>query len=239
LRRRLARLRYGVRTSAADSAELPQRLRRRLEAEADSWIRTGNCSGEAQRPHHAAHSHASTPTHTRASTSGWYAAAACLLLAVVGWWPRIESAGHGLTHGISPLEPAAERARLQLIAHDGSQLGRWPWQAESGLPAGVEGEVVWSGTRQQGYLTLTGLEANDPRLQQYQLWIVDASRDERYPVDGGVFDVPAGARHVTVPVHPAVQVAEPIMFVVTRERAGGVVVSDRSQLVALARTGLH
>jgi hypothetical protein len=170
---------------------------------------------------------------------GWYVAAAFLLAAVGGWWPQIQSLGHGLAHGISPLGPHAERERLHLISHGGPQLGRWHWQAESGLPAGVAGEVVWDGKRQQGYLTLAGLEANDPRRQQYQLWIVDAARDERYPVDGGVFDVPAGAGQVTVPVKPALPVAEPVMFVVTRERAGGVVVSDRSQLVALARTGLH
>lgn len=126
-----------------------------------------------------------------------------------------------------------------MIAHGGNELGRWQWQSESGLSAGIAGEVVWSGERQRGYLTFTGLEANDPRHEQYQLWIVDASRDERYPVDGGVFDVPADGGPVTVPVHPALSVSEPVMFVVTRERAGGVVVSDRSRLVALARTGLH
>ena len=37
-----------------------------------------------------------------------------------------------------------------------------------------------------------GLAANNPTQIQYQLWMFDAERDERYPVDGGVFDVPAG-----------------------------------------------
>lgn len=210
-------------------------MRRRLEARADAWLRTEHLNADRPQPS-ARLDPAPAPPFAR---WGWYVAAACLLVAVGSWWPQLQLLGHGLAHGISPLGPEPERERLHMIAHGGADLGRWSWQAESGLPAGVAGEVVWSRQRQHGYLSFTGLDANDPRREQYQLWIVDASRDERYPVDGGVFDVPAGVGHVTVPVKPAVPVAEPVMFVVTRERAGGVVVSDRSRVVALARTGLH
>jgi hypothetical protein len=155
---------------------------------------------------------------------------------VVGWWPRIESAGHDVMRGLSPLLPGAEKARLRLIADGGPALGRWPWAHESGLPHEVSGEVVWDFERQRGYLTLSGLAPNERTGRQYQLWIFDASRDDRYPVDGGLFDVPDGQHRVTVPIQPAVPVAQPSMFAVTLEPEGGVVVSDRSHLVAMART---
>jgi hypothetical protein len=160
----------------------------------------------------------------------------CLLVAIAGWWPGIDDAAHDLSHGISPFLAGPERARVHMITHAGPELGRWHWQYESGLPADVQGEVVWSAARQEGYLTLSGLPPNERATRQYQLWIVDAGRDDRYPVDGGVFDVPAGVRKVTVRVQPALPIAQPVMFAVTLERAGGVVVSDRSQLVAVART---
>ena len=53
----------------------------------------------------------------------------------------------------------------------------------------MHGEVVWSAAEQRGYLRIAGLPVNDPKARQYQLWIFDARRDERYPVDSGVFDV--------------------------------------------------
>ena len=98
------------------------------------------------------------------------------------------------------------------------------------------GEALWSGTSQRGVLKLTGLEANDPTVSQYQLWIFDALRDERYPVDGGVFDVPADGPAV-VPFTPRVKVSEPTLFAVTVEPPGGVVVSDRKRLPAIGEAG--
>jgi hypothetical protein len=222
LRTRLQRLR-GLRRSS-----LPSHLRSRLEASADAWIQ-----GSVPGPE--------TPTTDvpvtlgRSSRAGWYAAAACRLVAVLATWPRLQPIGHDALHGISPLQPDTERARLHLIDSAGSRLGRWPLVHESGLPSGVAGEVIWDGEAQEGYVTLTGLAPNVRTSQQYQLWIFDAARDDRYPVDGGVFDVPTGIAQVTVPVRPALFIARPVAFAVTLERAGGVVVSDRSHLMALAR----
>lgn len=116
-------------------------------------------------------------------------------------------------------------------------MGRWAWTHDSGLAADVRGEVVWDGERQEGYLTLSGLESNAPAGRQYQLWIFDAARDDRYPVDGGVFDVPVHNQSTTVPIRPALRVSQPVAFAVTLEPVGGVVVSDRSHLMALARAG--
>jgi hypothetical protein len=52
-----------------------------------------------------------------------------------------------------------------------------------------------------------------------------------------VFDVPADAQRVVVPIRAALHVSQPVAFAVTLEPAGGVVVSDRTHLVAMARTG--
>ena len=80
-----------------------------------------------------------------------------------------------------------------------------------------------------------GLAANDPAVAQYQLWIFDAERDEAYPVDGGVFDVPPEANgDVVVRIDPRLVVSRAVAFAVTVEQPGGVVVSSRSRLPLLA-----
>lgn len=110
--------------------------------------------------------------------------------------------------------------------------------APGGDPAGrdVGGDVVWDARTQTGYMRFVGLRRNDPSSEQYQLWIFDARRDQRYPVDGGVFDVDDSGEAV-VPIRARLPVGSPLMFAVTVERPGGVVVSDRSRLVVVARIG--
>jgi hypothetical protein len=115
----------------------------------------------------------------------------------------------------------------------------WPWSGQAGSAPGVGGDVVWDIERQQGYLKFVGLEPNDPSRHQYQLWIVDAARDQRYPVDGGVFDVLPSQGPVVIPVRAAVPVREPVAFVVTVEKPGGTVVSGRERIVAVARPAGH
>ncbi len=157
----------------------------------------------------------------RRAWGGWLAAAACLLLALVGWWPRLAPA------------PAPEVAAAPALPEGELTL---PWQAtEDPAAAGAAGQVVWSGSEQAGYMRIRGLEANDPGLFQYQLWIFDRGRDERYPVDGGVFDMPAGADEAIVPIDAKIEVGEPYLFAVTVEKPGGVVVSDRERIVLLAQ----
>ncbi|MCX7431394.1 MAG: anti-sigma factor [Planctomycetia bacterium] len=99
---------------------------------------------------------------------------------------------------------------------------------------GALGDVVWSSARQQGYMRFRGLAANDPTMAQYQLWIFDAERDEAYPVDGGVFDVPAAGGDVVVRIDPRLRVSRATAFAITVEKPGGVVVSSRKRLPLLA-----
>jgi hypothetical protein len=174
-------------------------------------------------------------TEPRWRGAGWWAAAACLALAVAGWWPRATPApvpppAPAIVERTAPASPEEKLAQ----APDRVAI---PWQAtEDPAVAGTAaaGEVVWSTGLQQGYMRFRGLPANDPTKNQYQLWIFDASQDERYPIDGGVFDVPAGQAEVVVPIDPRLRVVKPTLFAVTVEKPGGVVVSSRERIVLVA-----
>jgi hypothetical protein len=165
-------------------------------------------------------------------TAGWLAAAAALLLAVFAW-----SRPPHVVEKIVKVEvparlptPAERRAELLAQAADARTLA---WSATPDPAArGATGDVVWSESRQQGYLRIRGLSANDPSRAQYQLWIFDARREQAHPVDGGVFDVQGG--EVVVPIRAAIKVFEPTLFAVTVERPGGVVVSKRERIVLTA-----
>ena len=94
---------------------------------------------------------------------------------------------------------------------------------------GASGTVSWSSTLQSGVLQLRGVAVNDPTQSQYQLWIVDKTR-EGESVDGGVFDVTSEGE-VEVAIDAKLLVGEPTAFVITVERPGGVVVSERARVV--------
>ena len=85
-------------------------------------------------------------------------------------------------------------------------------------------------------LTLRGLAANDPTVEQYQLFIVDRKR-EGPPVDGGVFNVPAGQDELRLAVDAKLLIGDPAAFVITVERPGGVVVSRQERVAMVAAPG--
>jgi anti-sigma-K factor RskA len=95
------------------------------------------------------------------------------------------------------------------------------------------GSILWSSKLQSGLMTLRGLAANDPTVEQYQLWIVDRER-EGPPVDGGVFDVAVGADELRIPVDAKLLIGDPAAFVITVERPGGVVVSRQDRVAMVA-----
>jgi len=154
--------------------------------------------------------------------TGWAAAAAVAIWAV---------SGRG-SDGAPTDETMPDGLRASLLAST-APVG---WD-RAGDPTGqaAEGDVVWSDSAQAGVMRFRGLAANDASKEQYQLWIFDASRDERYPVDGGVFNVSADSGDVLVRIRPSVPVTKATLFVVTVERPGGVVVSDRSRIALLAK----
>ena len=168
---------------------------------------------------------------TRSASAGWWSAAACLGLALAGWWPRL-FVGPAAT-------PAAVQARAALLSS--AHALRAEWIAGAAAPAGgLSGDVVFDPVTQRGYLRFRGIPANDPRQQQYQLWIADAGRSQPEPVDAGVFNVDAAAMaaaggEVLIPFEPRLPVRTPAAFVVTLEQPGGVVVSRQQHVLALAK----
>lgn len=201
--------------------ELPAALRSRL---VEAGQRSVSRFPAARRPH----------PWRDSGAIGWYAAAAMLLLAVGAWWPGLEAmVGPGTPATLTELvPPALERERLLV---SGTELFRWEWSPTDDPAArGLSGDVVWSAALQAGFMRFRGLAANNPAATRYQLWVFDAERDDRYPVDGGVFDMPAGATEVVVPIRPVLPVGDAVAFAVTVEPPSGVVVSTRERIVALA-----
>ena len=162
---------------------------------------------------------------------GWVAAAAAIALAVVAWQPQAPGV----------------RSSSQLVSwvDNHPDAVRWDWAPGLVNPAeGVTGYVTFSPESQEGYMLIKGLEPNDPRIQQYQLWIWDKEREpdpanptplaaDVHPVDGGVFDV-NDRGEVVVPIKLPLRVDTPYLFAVTVERPGGVVKSDKSSVPLIA-----
>ena len=157
--------------------------------------------------------------------SGWLAAAAVVLFSTLG-------GGDGAAQ--DPVESAAidpAAAAAALAEQDGAIVA--PWSVGE-----LDGDVVWSDAANTGYMRIDGLPVNDPDESQYQLWIFrgqDPSQ-EAHPIDGGVFDVARDGR-VVIPIDAKLDVGRAGMFAVTVEAPGGVVVSDREEIVAVAARG--
>jgi hypothetical protein len=200
----------------------PASVLKSLSAMGNTWSQ-----GQAASAPRATRPFASRPQADRwkfAAWSGWLAAAAAIVLAFAGWWSQ----------GAARSAPADA---LRLLMARATDLQSIPWTpGPSEAPQGVTGEVVWSNSCQEGYMVFRNMKPNDPAAEQFQLWIFDAARDERYPVDGGVFDITAGGECI-VPIRPGVRIDNATLFAVTIERPGGVVVSDRSRLPLLAQPG--
>ena len=159
--------------------------------------------------------------------AGW-AAAAALLIGLVTVVKRTSD----LESGVASLQPPATRMmQLQLSAIDTVELSWKPL----GNGAEVSGSVIWSDERNEGFMRIKGLAQNNPTASQYQLWIFRGNDPgaEPYPVDGGVFDISASGE-VVVPISAKLSVGHAGTFAVTVEEPGGVVVSGRERIVALA-----
>jgi hypothetical protein len=193
-------------------APLPARLAARLHQWADQTA--GPNSPEIIRPEIPA-----WKSIFRNPVSGWIAAAAVLMLSLL------------LAQKDSPPPPAQAESRLRAEATD---LIERKFEGLGDFKQ-AGGTVIWSDSRQQGYMTLRGIPANDPKLTQYQLWLVDPTRDAEAPVDGGVFDIPADGSPVVVPIAAKLTLNKPQAFVITLEQPGGVVKSKQEKVVALAK----
>ena len=232
--------------------ELPNDLRDRLMAQAETFEdtmspqprqitaepRVISIAGRTRTPPAAAASpaKASSPSPLRKPSSlqakaGWFAAAASVLIALAGWWPRIQDGDQGALE--TPVASTLQLQREQLLAQEGVVQRTWR-TTQDPAASGVTGDVVWDPQSQEGYLRFRGLQANNANELQYQLWIFDGTRDERFPVDGGVFDISTSQGEVIIPIKANLEIRDPAMFAVTIEKPGGSVVSSRDRIVVLA-----
>jgi len=133
-------------------------------------------------------------------------------------------------------EPSITQQRAAIMASANTIIAPWASGVAADGYEEVTGDVVWSDSEQAGFMRLSGLVANNAASAQYQLWIVDPDRDER-PVDGGVFNVPAGVDEVIIPIDSKLNISAPAAFAITLEKPGGVVVSAGPLLVVAPVTG--
>lgn len=162
-------------------------------------------------------------------------------LAASGWLAAAAVAAVALTRGPAGVGPAASPPTAPSVAGpapfagaSASELVTLRWRpGGDAAGAGVAGEVVWSPTGQRGQARLTGLAVNDPAVARYQVWIVDRTRDERFPVDGGRFDVSAVGEQV-ITIEPRLPIGAVASFAITLETPAGVVVSSQDRVVARA-----
>lgn len=153
---------------------------------------------------------------------------AASLLVAAGWWFLTDQGNN------SPVEAVARTTQQkfdQFMSAPPSDLVELEWQPVHAPKAA--GKVVWSDSRQQGYMVFKDLDVNDPLKEQYQLWIFDTAKDQTHPVDGGVFNI-ASTGEILVPIVAHVPVSRAVQFAITVERPGGVMVSSREKIPLLA-----
>jgi Anti-sigma-K factor rskA. len=170
---------------------------------------------------------------------GWaVAAAACIALAVNVFTTRNgdDIAGGTKQPTQTPvveekLTPSQMRQRL---IDTEQTLARADWTKGTFKESeAISGDVVWSDATQTGYMRISGLPVNDKTKMQYQLWIFEDSGLEKFPKDGGVFDVNENGE-VIIPIDAKIAVKDPKAFAITLEKPGGVVVSERGKIAGLA-----
>jgi len=130
-------------------------------------------------------------------------------------------------------ELTANQKREQILASANKILANWT-SPKTDENAPLSGDIVWDNAKQEGYMRFRGLPVNDAAKETYQLWIFDENQDEKTPVDGGVFDVSENGE-VIIRIDAKLKIKNPKMFAVTVEKPGGVVVSKREKIVALAK----
>ncbi len=168
---------------------------------------------------------------------GWaVAAAACVALAFNLWLtqtrpdPELSKNPEVIKTPTPELSVAQKREQFLASAKD---IVKKDWKSPKDENV-VLGDIVWSNDEQKGYIRFSDLPANNPDKETYQLWIVDETQDKKTPVSGGVFDV-AKNGEIVIPIDAQLKIKKPVMFAITKEKAGGVVVSKLNQVVAIAK----
>lgn len=170
---------------------------------------------------------------------GWaVAATACVALAInllttrSQPQPEIVKETPTIQTPISKLPAAQEREQFLAKTRDIVQTSIA--EANPKAPKNISGDIVWSNSEQKGYMRFRGFPVNDPNRESYQLWIVDETQNPKTPINGGVFDINENGE-VVIPINAEIKVKKPKAFTVTKEKPGGVVVSQQKEVMAIAK----
>lgn len=221
-----------------DIQPLPDNLNAKILADANKYFETAEITPEEYQKTFAFSPRGSTPRRSIWNWLGWTVAAlACIALLVNIWLTRVsppQEIGKATPQPTaSPAPPNSAQQREQLLASGDVIQKNWT-DFNPKQPRNVSGDVVWSNSRQKGFVRFHNLPVNDKAKETYQLWIFDKSRDAKTPVDGGVFDVDQNG-DVVIPIDAKLKIGEPKMFAVTAEKPGGVVISKLGKVMAVAK----
>ncbi len=226
---------------ADDDEPLPAHLRSKIIADANAFIVDQNEQTMAWPP--VTNEEATVPEPAEKSSGAWLgwlgwasAALACIALALNIYFTRVQSPTEIVK--TQPVETprvstTTELRDEMLRAATDTIKATWAAGNVKGI-AGIVGDIVWSDQKQAGYMTFKNLPANDPNAYTYQLWIMDENQGDVTPIDGGTFDVNANGE-IVIPINAKLKAKSPHLFAVTMEKPGGVVVSKREKIVALAK----
>lgn len=227
-----------IAVAESNPIDMPDDFAQRLKSQVASYPAQHSAPAQSHQPDSYPFSPESQANNNPSNWVPWMVAAASLLIATVSiLMPRGTQ---------PPLD--LDTQRLALIENtDADDLIQWNWISteDSAVVGDVIGDVVWSNTLNKGYMRISGLAINDPSLEQYQLWIFDATRPTgdlpqfgeglltQRPVDGGVFDINETGE-VIIEIDSKLAIQQAAAFAITVEQPGGVVVSDRSRVPLLA-----
>ncbi|MEO8649659.1 MAG: anti-sigma factor [Acidobacteriota bacterium] len=221
--------------------QMPAYLHSRIQADSEKFFAASEKAASVERDHR----YTSSPPSGAGRRSffdwmGWaVAAAACIVLLANLWLTRVSNSPADRVQNqpviVTPDESTPERQRQKLIETAPDVLVASVGAGNVANLKDISGDIVWSDSKQAGYMRFRGLPVNDKSKETYQLWIFDETQDPKTPIDGGTFDIDQNGEAV-IPINAVLKARNPKMFAVTVEKPGGVVVSNRAKIVALAKT---
>ncbi len=211
--------------------QLPSHLRSKIAADASETVAANTVE---KAPDASVVADRKTPLF---AWLGWAVAAAAVLALGI----NLSMTRFGVTEIANNPPPAATptpmtpaEAHDKMMAEPGMTVAKWAPAVKTGDMANVSGDVVWSDKEQKGYAMLRGLPKNNADASTYQLWIFEENQGDKTPIDGGTFNVSSDGT-VVIPIDAKLAAKNPSMFAVTVEKPGGVVVSKREKVAALAK----
>lgn len=213
---------------------IPADLRKKIISESDQYLPAALNDGVA-----SSESDDFSTVATSVRPSGWTRREMFLGLTTAASLSFGIASLSGVFNKTRKSDPTFAQKLDQLKKSGLSNLRQVTWKNPTNDAASksASGEVIWSDEKQEGYMVFRGMEVNDPKSKQYQLWIFDTARDDALPVDGGVFDI-VSTGEVIIPIDSKLAITQARMFAVTIEDPGGVVQSKRERLPLLAEISL-